>query len=90
MEPWEINEKYKRYFSSIDTHNSKRQGLTSFEDTWKTYKWWLREFQMLTGRSEINGLFLWRKFKPREESCDGSIYRRKLTWQLLHHHVQLA
>ena len=44
LEQWEIHEKYRRHFNAIDKHNSKRQGPSSFEDNWKTHKWWLREF----------------------------------------------
>ena len=90
MPQWDIHDKYREHFNAIDKHNSKRQGPTSFEDTWKTHKWWLREFQMLAGMSEINALLLWRRFKPREEVCDGILFRRKMAYQLLHHPVRMA
>ena len=80
LEQWDIHDKYRRYFNAIDKHNSKRQGPASFEDLWKTHKWWLREFQMLTGMSEINALLLWRKFKPGEQENDASLFRRKLAF----------
>jgi hypothetical protein len=55
---WAIRSIYRRNFNAIDMHNSKRQGATCFEDTWKTHRWWIREFQMLIGMSEINSFLL--------------------------------
>ena len=90
MAQWEIHEKYRQHFNAIDKHNSKRQGPLSFEDIWKTHKWWLREFQMLAGMSEVNALLLWRRFKPGEEMRDASLFRRRLAYSLLNHSVRLV
>jgi len=79
-----------RHFNSIDKHKSKRQGPSSFEDTWKTHKWWLREFQMLAGMSEINALLMWRRFKQGQEMCDATLFRRRLAYDMMHHPVRLA
>jgi hypothetical protein len=89
LEQWDIHATYRRYFNAIDKHNSKRQGPASFEDTWKTHKWWLREFQMLVGMSEVNAYLLWKRFKPGQNDCDASLFRRRLAFQLLHHPVRL-
>jgi hypothetical protein len=44
LEQWAIHSIYRRNFNAIDMHSSKRQGPTCFEDTWKTHRWWTREF----------------------------------------------
>jgi len=67
----------------VDKHNSKRQGGASFEDTWKTHKWWLRDFQMLFGISEVNAYLLFTKFKAANMSMEH--FRRVLVHQILHH-----
>lgn len=67
----------------MDKHNSKRQGGASFEDTWKTHKWWLRDFQMLFGISEVNAYLLFTKFKAANMSMEH--FRRVLVHQILHH-----
>ena len=64
LEQWHIHELYRANFNAIDKHNSKRQGATSFEDTWKTHSWWVRDYQILFGMSEVNAFLLWNKFKP--------------------------
>ena len=64
LEQWHIHELYRANFNAIDKHNSKRQGATSFEDTWKTHSWWVRDYQVLFGMSEVNAFLLWNKFKP--------------------------
>jgi hypothetical protein len=87
---WDIHGKNRRFFNAIDKHNSKRQGPISFEDTWKSHKWWMREFQMLAGMSEINALLMWRRFKPGLEGCEASIFRRRLAFQMMHHPIRLA
>jgi len=80
LEQWGIHEKYRRIFNAIDKHNLKRQGPSSFEDTWKTHKWWMMEFQMLVGMSEVNALLMWRRFKARQEVCNASLFRTKLAF----------
>ena len=87
LEQWHIHAVYRKNFNVIDMHNAKRQGGTSFEDTWKTKRWWLRDFQVLFAMSEVNAFLLWRKFRPGQESCDPSIFRRRLAFQMLHHPV---
>jgi hypothetical protein len=89
LEQWGIHATYRRYFNASYKHNSRRQGLTSFDDIWKTHKWWLHEFQMLMGMSQVNAWLLWKKFKPEQDERDGSLFRRIFALQLLHHHVML-
>ena len=81
---WDVHATYRRHFNAIDKHNSKRQGGMSFEDSWKTHKWWLREFQMLFGMTEVNAYLLWRRFKPDQGECNFDYFRRRLAYQLLH------
>jgi hypothetical protein len=38
LEQWPIHSIFRRN-NAIDMHNSKRQGPTCFEDTWKTKRW---------------------------------------------------
>ena len=87
---WQIHALYRSHFNAIDKHNSKRQGASSFEDSWKTHRWWLREFQMLFGMSEINAYLLWRKFKPEQEGCSLDLFRRRLAFQLMHNVIRRA
>jgi hypothetical protein len=85
LEQWVIHSLYRKNFNWIDMHNAKRQGGTSFEETWKTKRWSVRDFQMLMGMSEVNVYLLWKSFKPGEAGCDPILFRRRLAWQLLHH-----
>ena len=84
LEQWNIHALYRHFFNVIDMHNAKRQGGTSFEDAWKTHRWWLRDFQILFGMSEVNAYLLWRKFKPHEGSCDPDFFRRRLAMQMFY------
>ena len=66
-----IHQLYRACCNAVDKHNSKRQERASFQDTWKTHKWWLRDFQMLFGISEVNAYLLYTKF--RKDSNNMSI-----------------
>ena len=44
-------------FNAIDKHNSKRQSATSFENR-KMHNWWVRDYQILFGMSEVNVFLL--------------------------------
>jgi hypothetical protein len=83
LEQWHIHEIYRACFNAIDKHNSKRQGTRSFEDTWKTFTWWVRDFQVLFGMSEVNAYLLWRMFKPGQADCSMSTYRMILCHQMM-------
>ena len=85
LEQWDIHATYRRHFNSIDKHNSRRQGGVSFEDTWKTHRWWVREFQMAMGISEVNSWLLWRRFRQGASDVDFDFFRRRLAYQLLNH-----
>ena len=87
---WDIHATYRSKFNAIDKHNSKRQGGGSFEDTWKTHKWWIRDFQMLFGISEVNAFLLWRKFRPGGQQHSMDFFRRRLAHQLMHNHIRRA
>lgn len=56
----------------------------SFEDTWKTHRWWVREFQMLMGMSEAKSWLLWRRFKPDASEVHFDFFRRRLAYQLIY------
>ena len=90
LEQWDIHATYRKHFNAIDKHNSKRQGGSSFEDSWKTHKWWVRDFQMLFGMSEVNAFLLWRKFRPGGQGHSMDFFRRRLAHQLLHNHIRRA
>ena len=64
----------------MDKHNAKRQGPQCLEDTWKVHKWWVRDFQMLFGMSEINALLCWRKFKHGQQDTSADTFRRRLAF----------
>mmetsp|Transcript_30786 Transcript_30786/g.87060 ORF Transcript_30786/g.87060 Transcript_30786/m.87060 type:complete len:118 (+) Transcript_30786:547-900(+) len=51
---------YRHCFNGVDKHNALRQGNHNFEESWKTRNWWVRDFQMLFGMSEVNAFLLWR------------------------------
>ncbi|KAK3266563.1 hypothetical protein CYMTET_24806 [Cymbomonas tetramitiformis] len=85
FEQWDVHSTYRANFNTIDKHNAKRQGGTSFEDTWKTHKlWWVRDFQVLDGMSEVNAFLLWNYFRPECHHVNLQTFRRQLGWQLLH------
>ena len=85
LEQMHIHELYRKYFNALDRHNSIRQGGHCFEDSWKTHSWFVREFQMLWGVSEVNAWILFKKFKPGMEDLSFSDYRRTLCASLLKH-----
>ena len=89
FEHWHIHALYRNNFNALDMHNAKRQGGTSFEDTWKTHRWWLRDFQMLFGMSEVNAYLAWKRFKPDMGSCSPNMFRRRLAHQMLHHPITM-
>ena len=83
LDQWHIHELYRFNFNAIDKHNAKRQGGTSFEHTWKTYSWWVRDFQVLFGMSEVNSFILRNKFKPGQEGTTLTHFRMQLCHQML-------
>jgi hypothetical protein len=80
---------YRRNFNAIDMHNSTRQGPTCFEDTWKTHRWWIREFQMLICMSQINTLLLWKRFKHGHHQCSPDLFRRMMVHEMMHHPIRM-
>ena len=89
LEQWAIHSVYRRNFNAIDMHNSKRQGPTCFEDTWKTHRWWIREIQMLIGMSEINAFLLWKRFKPGQHQCSPDFFRKMLVHEMMYHPIRM-
>ena len=79
---------YRAGFNALDKHNAKRQGGTSFETTWKTWKWWVRDYQFFFGVSEVNAFLLWRVHK--NPKCTMVEFRRRLTFQMLRNPWLLA
>ena len=86
LEQMDIHAKYRSKFNVVDMNNAKRQGGDSFEDSWKTHTWWVRDFQMLLGMSEVNAYLLMRYF-GEDPSMRMADFRSRLTFQLLHHPV---
>ena len=80
-----MHEVYRKYFNALDKHNSIRQGGACFETSWKTHRWWVREFQMLWGMSEVNAWILYKMFKPGMKNVSFSNFRRELCLQILRH-----
>ena len=86
LEQDHIHAVYRKYFNALDKHNSVRQGGISWEDTWRTHRWWVREFQMLFGMSEVNAWLLYKRYKPTQQGhVSFSNFRRELCKQLLLH-----
>lgn len=81
---WSIHNTYKKNFNAIYIHNSKRHGGNCFEDTLKTHKWWLREFQVMMRMPQVNAYLLWKKIKPGEGSCNPDLLRRRLCWKMMY------
>jgi hypothetical protein len=85
LEQDNIHEVYRKYFNALDKHNSIRQGGACFESTWKTHRWWVREFQMLWGISEVNAWLLYKIYKPGMDKLSFSDFRRELCLQIFRH-----
>ena len=82
-----VHELYRATFNSVDKANNKRQRGSSFEKHWRTHKWWLRDFQMLFGMSEVNAYLSIRHFVPGQQHLSLTLFRRRLVHHMLHHHV---
>ena len=81
-----MQEKYRKLFNSLDKHNSVRQGGACFETSWNTMKWFIRDFQMLWGMSEVNAWLLWKFFLSGERAnVSLAQFRRRLCYQMLSH-----
>ena len=80
-----IHERYRAGFNALDKHNAYRQGSSSFEGSWHTHRWWIREYSALLGMSEVNAWLAYRRFVPGQGSLSYSRFRRKLCYQLLNH-----
>ena len=90
LEQMHIHELYRKFFNALDKHNSIRQGGHCFEDSWKTQSWYVRDFQMLWGISEVNAWLIYRRFKNSQADTSFAAFRRALCWQLLNHPCWLA
>ena len=56
------------------------------ETSWHTHRWFVRDFQMLWGFSEVNAWLLWQYANantPRSQTF--AQFRRRLNHQILHH-----
>ena len=80
-----IHEIYRSGFNTLDKHNAYRQGGNSFEGSWHTQKWWVREYAGLLGMSEVNAWLAYRRFVPGAGDLSYAMFRRKLCFKLLHH-----
>ena len=85
LEQMNIHEIYRKYFNALDRHNSVRQGGHCFEDSWKTQNWFVRDFQMIWGITEVNAWLLYKRFKPGYAYLSFNNFRRALAGQLLTH-----
>ena len=48
----------------------------------KTHSWWVRDYEILFGMSEVNAFLLWNKFKPAH-SLSMAQFRLQLCHQML-------
>jgi hypothetical protein len=71
---------FSKNFNAIDMHDNKRHGPISFEDTWTTHMWWVREFQMLMEIVEVNAFLLWQTIKPWRRIFTPYMFRRRLAY----------
>eukprot|EP00951_Prasinocladus_malaysianus_P003499 scaffold24601_cov33-Prasinocladus_malaysianus.AAC.1 len=90
LQQMDIHATYRHAFNVVDKNNAKRQGGVSFEDVWKTHSWWVRDFQLLFGISEVNGYLLFRHFHPEGAGISFTEYRTLLTRQMLEHPVLMS
>ena len=81
----QIHELYRKFFNALDKNNSYRQGRHNLEDSWKTKRWYVREFQALWGMSEVNAWLLYRKFVPGAGNVTFTEFRKRLVYAMLHH-----
>ena len=80
-----IHELYRKYFNALDKHNAYRQGNHNLEQTWKTKRWYVREFQVLWGMSEVNAWLLYRRFVPGSANLSFTDFRKRLIHMMLRH-----
>lgn len=80
-----MHEIYRKYFNTLDKHNSLHQGAACFEQTWKTHRWWIQEFQMLWGITEVNAWLLYKIYTHGGDNLSFSAFRRRLCGQMLEH-----
>ena len=81
----QIHEIYRKSFNSLDKHNAYRQGSHNLETSWKTKRWYVREFQALWGMSEVNAWLLYRHFVPGSCTVSFTEFRKKLVHSMLRH-----
>ena len=80
-----IHEVYRKNFNSLDKHNAYRQGNHNLEESWHTKRWYVREFQVLWGMSEVNAWLLYRTFVPGAGKTSFTNFRKRLCFQMLRH-----
>ena len=81
----EMQEKYRALFNALDKHNAVRQGGACLETSWHTHKWFVRDFQMLWGISEVNAWLIWKYFLTGSKAnVTFAEFRRRLCYQLLY------
>ena len=87
LQQLDIHAQYRASFNGVDKHNALRQGNHNFEASWRTHRWWVRDFQMLIAIAEVNAYLLWRHFQSDTGSMSFYDFRSRLTFQLLHHPI---
>ena len=85
LEQMQIHEMYRKYFNALDKHNAIRQGGACMESSWLTHRWYIRDFQMLWGISEVNAWLLFKRFRPGNVDLSFTSYRKRLCYQMLRH-----
>ena len=87
LKQMQIHERYRAFFNALDKHNAIRQGNACLETSWKTKRWYIRDFQALFGMSMVNAYLMCRRFSKRQELCKISytIFQRKLCYMMLRH-----
>jgi hypothetical protein len=90
MEHDDIHDKYRKHFNALDKHNAVRQGGACLETSWHTQRWYIRDFQMLWGFSEVNAWLLWQYARAGDTLTENgqqtfARFRRRLNYQILNH-----
>ncbi|KAK3247720.1 hypothetical protein CYMTET_42790 [Cymbomonas tetramitiformis] len=89
LQQLDVHAHYRETFNKVDKNNQQRQGGNSgatgnLEDSWRTHKWYIRDYQMLMGISDTNSFYCVRKWHPSGRQLDFGTWRRKLAYQMLH------
>ena len=87
LKQMQIHEVYRKHFNALDKHNAIRQGGACLETSWKTKRWYIRDFQALFGMSMVNAFLFYRRYSklPGASKMSYTLFQRKLCYQMLRH-----